>query len=134
MPAGATTIGHWWNRYGHRVVRVGWEHLSEMLEGQAYERDLLQIEPDPPQWATVDVSRMRLKRLRSFGDVFLGLALWRRLKLDGFFDEVMAKGREDIPWSAIACILTMVRFGATRTPLRDKTKVERRIRRAVTTL
>ena len=83
-------------------VRVGWEHLSQVLDGRLHERDLLQKEPDRPQWATVDVSRVRVERLRSFGDVFLGLALWRRLKLDRFFDEVMAKGREEIAWSAVA--------------------------------
>ena len=28
---------------------------------------------------------LRVERLRSFGDVFLGLALWRRLELDRLF-------------------------------------------------
>lgn len=51
-----------------------------------------------PEWATVDVSRVRVERMRDFGDVYLALALWRRLHLDRFFDEQMVSGKEDIPW------------------------------------
>lgn len=98
-------------------VRVGWEHLSQILDGREHIPDLLRTEPDPPQWATVDVSRVRVERLRSFGDVFLGLALWRRLKLDRFFDEVMPRGREKIEWSTIACVLTLARFCAPSSEL-----------------
>ena len=98
-------------------VRVGWEHLGEILEGRAHQRDFLKLEPEPPQWARVDASRVRVERLRSFGDVFLGLALWRRLKLDRFFDAVMEPGREEIPWSRIACILTLARFCAPSSEL-----------------
>ncbi len=98
-------------------VRVGWEHVAEILDGRAHQRDFLKAEPDPPQWARVDVSRLRVERMRSFGDVFLGLALWRRLKLDRFFDEAMEPGREEIPWSRIACILSLARFCAPSSEL-----------------
>jgi transposase len=98
-------------------VRVGWEHLSEILDGRAHQRDFLRTEPDPPQWARVDVSGLRVERLRSFGNVFLGLALWRRLKLDRFFDGAMRAGREEIPWSRIACILSLARFCAPSSEL-----------------
>lgn len=91
-------------------VRVGWEHISAVLEGRAHQSDFLRAAPDPPQWARVDASRVRVERLRSFGDVFLGMALWRRLKLDRFFDEAMEAGREEIAWSRIACILALARF------------------------
>jgi len=91
-------------------VRVGWEHIEDVLEGRVHQRDLLQKQPDPPQWATIDLSRVRVERLRSFGDVFLGLALWRRLKLDQFFDQAMEQCRAEIPWSAVACILALARF------------------------
>jgi len=70
-------------------VRVGWERIREILDGGLHQADLLHTDPDPPVWATVDTSRARVERLRRFGEVYLGLALWRRLKLDGFFDEAM---------------------------------------------
>lgn len=98
-------------------VRVGWEHISEILEGRAHQEDFLRATPEPPQWARVDTSRVRVERLRSFGDVFLGLALWRRLKLDRFFDEAMERGQEAIAWSRVACILSLARFCAPSSEL-----------------
>jgi transposase len=98
-------------------VRVGWEHIGEILDGRAHQSDFLKPEPDPPEWARVDVSRLRVERMRSFGDVFLGLALWRRLKLDRFFDEAMERGHEEIAWSRIACILSLARFCAPSSEL-----------------
>ncbi len=98
-------------------ARVGWEHIGEVLDGRLYQRDLLKAEPEPPAWATVDTARMRVERLRRFGEVYLGLALWRRLKLDAFFDEAMAPGREEIPWSVMACILTLARLCAPSSEL-----------------
>ncbi len=98
-------------------ARVGWEHIGEILDGRVHQWDLLRAEPDPPAWATVDTSRMRVERLRRFGEAYLGLALWRRLKLDGFFDEAMEEGREEIPWGVMACILTLARFCAPSSEL-----------------
>jgi len=92
-------------------ARVGWEHIGDILDGKVRQRDFLKVsEPDAPEWATVDVRGVSVERLRRFGDVFLGLALWRRLRLDKFFDETMAPGREEIPWSMMACILALARF------------------------
>ena len=89
-------------------ARVGWEHIGEILDGRMHQRDLLEVKPEPPAWATVDTSRMRVERQRRFGEVYLGLALWRRLKLDAFFGEAMVAGREEVPWSTMACILVLV--------------------------
>lgn len=98
-------------------ARVGWEHIGEILDGRVHQVDLLEVDPEPPAWATVDTSRMRVERLRRFGEVYLGLALWRRLKLDAFFDEAMAPGREEIPWGVMACILALARFCAPSSEL-----------------
>ncbi|MBI2421502.1 MAG: IS1634 family transposase [Candidatus Hydrogenedentes bacterium] len=98
-------------------ARVGWEHIGEILDGRLHQRDLLRADPDPPAWATVDTSRVRVERLRRFGEVYLGLALWRRLKLDAFFDEAMAPGREEIAWGTMACILVLARFCAPSSEL-----------------
>lgn len=98
-------------------VRVGWEHIGEILDGRLHQRDLLKAEPEPPAWATVDTARMRVERLRRFGEVYLGLALWRRLQLDAFFDGAMAQGREEIPWDVMASILVLARFCAPSSEL-----------------
>ena len=98
-------------------ARMGWEHIRDVLDGRIHQQDLLRAEPDPPQWATVDTSRARVERLRRFGEVYLGLALWRRLKLDAFFDEVMQEGREEIAWGTMACVLVLARFCAPSSEL-----------------
>ena len=98
-------------------VRIGWEHIGEVLDGRLHQSDLLRADPEPPAWATVDTSRARVERLRRFGEVYLGLALWRRLKLDGFFNEAMEEGREEVPWGTMACILALARFCAPSSEL-----------------
>ncbi|HEO71464.1 MAG TPA: IS1634 family transposase, partial [Candidatus Hydrogenedentes bacterium] len=98
-------------------VRVGWERIGEILNGRLHQHDLLGAEPEPPEWAWVDTSRARVERLRRFGEVYLALALWRRLKLDCFFNEAMAGGREEIPWGTMACILALARFCAPSSEL-----------------
>jgi transposase len=98
-------------------ARVGWEHIGEVLDGRLHQRDLLRAEPEPPAWATVDTSRVRVERARRFGEVYLGLALWRRLKLDSFFDTALAAGREEIRWGTMACILALARFCAPSSEL-----------------
>ena len=104
-------------------VRVGWEHIQEALDGRLHQSDLLRREAEPPAWATVDTSRARVERLRRFGEVYLGLALWRRLRLDAFFDEAMGAGREEIAWGTMACILTLARFCAPSSELDRKSVV-----------
>jgi len=99
-------------------ARVGWEHIAEILDGKARQEDFLKPRAaDPPQWARVDVKGVSVERLRRFGDVFLGLALWRRLGLDCFFNEAMEPGREEIPWAMMASILTLARFCAPSSEL-----------------
>jgi transposase len=102
-----------------RRVRMGWEQIGAALDGRIREADLFEdYDADPPEWATVDVSRVRVERLRDFGDVYLALALWRRLRLDQFFNEQMPRGREAIPWALMACILTIARFCAPSSELK----------------
>ena len=97
--------------------RVGWEHIADILNGKARAADFFNAPPEPPEWAMVDVKGLRVERLRNFGDVYLGLALWKRLKLDAFFEGVMEPGREEIPWATMACLLTLARFCAPSSEL-----------------
>jgi transposase len=100
------------------AARVGWEHIGSILSGKVRQQDFLQgAEPDVPQWATVNVRGVGTERPRRFGEVYLALALWRRLGLDGFFNASMEPGREEISWGTMACILSLARFCAPSSEL-----------------
>lgn len=94
--------------------RTGWEDVVDQLSGRSIPRSrqsgLFEARSDAPEWAAVDLRRVRVERLRRFGDVLLALTLWKRLRLDVFFDENLPSGREEIPWSLVACLHTLARF------------------------
>jgi transposase len=60
---------------------------------------------------------VRVERVREFGQVYLGLALWRRLGLHQVLKEIIEAGREEVPWELTACTLTMARFCGQRSEL-----------------
>jgi transposase len=98
-------------------TRRGWQHIEELLDGRsrAQQMELGTVEQRPtatPLWRQVDVSGVRVERLRQFGRVYLGLALWRRLGLHELLRQVLPPGEEDIGWDVIACVLTLGRFCA----------------------
>lgn len=73
--------------------------------------------PETPEWATVNLRGVQVERLRHFGDVYLGLVLWHRLGLMEFCKGQIPEGREDIPWSVMAAVLTLARFCAPSSEL-----------------
>ncbi len=92
----------------------GWNDLDALLEGR---RSATQLElgaqpPSAPLWRQVDLSGVRVERLRQFGRVYLGLALWRRLGLHTRLQQLLPVGREEIGWEQMACVLTLGRFCA----------------------
>jgi len=111
--------------------RLGWEEIGRILTGNPKPQEsLLEKTEEPPSWATVDINRVSVERLRSFGDIYLGLLLWHRLGFPEFCKEHMPEGREAIPWSVMACILTVARFCAPSSELQiaeswyDKTALD----------
>jgi transposase len=112
----------------HRVVgylgelasgeRKGWARLAAQLDGNAAAQvqQLSLFEPAEeereavPERVEVEVRGVRVKSALDYGDVFLGLALWRMLGLDAFFERELPRGREEVPWSTVACILTLARL------------------------
>lgn len=91
--------------------RVGWEEIGRILNGEPKpQRDLFKEEKEIPDWAMVNTRGIQIERLRRFGDVYLGLALWKRLKLGLAFDKLRRFGREDIPWADMFCVLAVARL------------------------
>jgi len=92
-----------------------WQDVEALLEGRAPVTQLeLGTPPSPPApgWREVDLSGVRVERLRQFGRVYVGLALWRRLGLHTLLPKLLPAGREDIGWDVLACVLTLGRFCA----------------------
>lgn len=94
--------------------RAGWDEIARLLDGRprSSQGELFRDEPDPPEWACVNLKGLRVERVREFGKVYLGLALWRRLGLHEFFEAHARQGREQIDWATVACILSLGRFCA----------------------
>jgi transposase len=63
-----------------------------------------------PQWAEVDVKRVRVENRRDFGGPWLGLELIDQLGLKKFLDCTIPSSREEIPWSLMALTLVLCRL------------------------
>ena len=99
--------------------RIGWEEIGRVLDGRPRTtQDLFEKRDEEiPHWAEVNLRRVRVERQRNFGEVYLGLALWRRLGLEEFCRSQIATGREEIAWSVMACIIVLARFCAASSEL-----------------
>jgi hypothetical protein len=98
--------------------RIGWEEIRRILDGKPVPQpSLFEHDEVPPSWATVDINRVSVERLRHFGDVYLGLLLWSKLGFAEFCKDHIIEGKEDIPWSVMASILVLARFCAPSSEL-----------------
>jgi hypothetical protein len=86
------------------------QKLAEWITGKRCQPSLFAPDDlDDDASARFDLKKLHVDRSRRFGDVFLGLALWRSLEVDEMFDELMPEGREDVRWSAHAAIHVILR-------------------------
>ena len=97
------------------AVERGWEDIDALLEGRSPAPTQMPLPgvdcaTAAPAWREVDVRGTRVERVREFGAVYLALALWRRLGLHRVLRELLAAGREEVPWETVACLLTVARF------------------------
>ena len=99
-------------------LAAGWEDIEALLEGRKpAPRQLLlektKVTPNPDactQWELADLANLTVERVREFGNVYLALALWRRLGLHDLLSELMDCGRETVPWAEVAAVLTAGKF------------------------
>jgi hypothetical protein len=103
--------------------RHGWEEIECLLERQRPPRQLKlgtdeqTLGMSGPLWAEVDLSGVRVERVRDFGEVYLALSLWRRLGLDELLAGLIEPGRETVECEQVACPLRLARFSAHKSEL-----------------
>ena len=82
---------------------------KHFLGARAVQRELFEdtrvFEPQ-----SVDLNGVHAKNGRAFGDVWLGMHLWRAVQLDEFCERVLPRGKEDVAWADVAAILTVARL------------------------
>ncbi len=103
-------------------AEAGWEQIEELLEGRPVSRQMefgqsVSREGSGVRWEMVDVSSVRVERAREFGEVYLALALWRRLRLHELLEGLVESGRESVGWEKLISILVAARFCAQRSEL-----------------
>lgn len=86
-----------------------WKGAANQVDGKPIIRGLFDSEEDKRVEA-VQIGRVRVERVRRFGDAWLGPVLWRKLGLDEFFAKQMERGREAIDWDVMSCVSTIARF------------------------
>ncbi len=85
--------------------------LAEWITGSRTQPSLFEpIDADAGTTVPVRLKEIRLEHSRRFGDVFLGLTLWRALELDEFLARQIPQGREEVAWSTLAAVLTICRL------------------------
>lgn len=111
-------------RMGRRVRQRTVAHLGELDErGRVEARRFAQFLAGAPEqselfkdgygdvYVPVRLKGVRVERSRRFGDVYLGLQLWRGLKLDEFCAGAMDGDRRwGIPWEKVAAVLAVARL------------------------
>jgi transposase len=84
--------------------------LARQITGRGDQGSLFEERRTGPATARVRLDRIRLERGRSFGDVWLGWTLWQALRLDTVCEELLAPGRETVPWARMAAVLVIARL------------------------
>ena len=94
--------------------KAGWAHVARIVNHRPEPClslfDTAESDEPVPEKIEVRVWGAYVERTRDFGAVYLGLILWRALKLDKLLERIIPRNREGIPWSVVAAILTLARF------------------------
>lgn len=86
--------------------------------GEDSEQADLFVDPVAPEWVEVDLRGVRVERTRRFGGPWLGRELLRQLELDRVLEELVGRGREQIPWPLMAMVLVLGRLSDPSSELR----------------
>jgi len=92
--------------------------LADSITGRRTHPSLFEpADSDEDERVGVRLNAVRIERSRQFGGYFLGLTLWRALKLDVLFERLLPPGREDVRWSTLAAALVLCRLGSPSSEL-----------------
>lgn len=75
------------------------------------------LEATKAEWIEINVNAVRTERSRRFGDVWLALALLKKLQLDQFFQKTLTSAHVKISLAHLATILVTARFCAPKSEL-----------------
>ena len=91
--------------------RVRAKLLAQEITGRGDQRELFEESAAAgEQTVAVRLKGIGVERGRSFGEVWLGWALWRALRLEELCAELLPAGREAIPWAQMAAVLVIARL------------------------
>jgi transposase len=99
-------------------TQARWLKTIEVFNEQGESRQLKlfpsQVEPphDDPNIARVLLNKVRLERVRQFGNCFVGFELWKRLGLDRFYQQLLDEEVADVAWSRVTAVLAINRLCA----------------------
>jgi len=98
---------------------AAWRKTLEIFDEQRQARCQMslfpedrEIPPDAVNALSLRMDRLTLQRSRAYGDCWLGLTLWRELRLDRFWAERLSDERGDVPWERVLTILAINRLVA----------------------
>ena len=114
-------------RVAHRTVvylgeindsqQAAWRRTLEVFDENRRDLTRLSLFPEDHEISGHDVNalkvklnQMQLERPRAFGGCWLGCELWRRLKLDEFWQSRLPEGRETVPWEKVLRLLVVNRL------------------------
>ena len=84
--------------------------------GESHQLKLFPVGVEPPandpEVAQILIHQVRLERTRQLGPSYLGLHLWKQLKLDQLFEQNMDGLGPEVPWSKVAAVLAINRLCA----------------------
>jgi len=78
--------------------------------GKSRQRQVSLFDPSEPAYVEISVNRVRVERYLDFGLPWLALQVLRRLELIDFLEEVMPRGRAEVPWPLMAAVLVLCRL------------------------
>ncbi len=84
--------------------------LAQQMMGGGEQRELFEAATPAEHSVAVRLDKVCVERGRSFGEVWLGWRLWCALQLDQLCAELLAPGREVIPWAQMAAVLVIARL------------------------
>ena len=96
--------------------KAGWMRAVEAFDEQGNVRQLKLFpaenapKDDNGNIIRIKTEELRLENMRNWGEVWIGMELWNKLELDGFWQPRLARSRKDTDWLALLKAIVMYRF------------------------